>query len=131
MILAFAAVAITGLAVSIMVVWLVARYGARVGLLDVPNQRSSHSASIPRGGGVGVLAGVAAGILVFSVAGMPPTRPLGWLLLGAATMAALGAIDDVHSKTAARTLWERRRRCLDARTRGSLAATFSPPPDSN
>ena len=97
MILVFVAAAITGLVVSAAIVWLVARYGAHVGLLDVPNERSHHTASTPRGGGVGILAGVAAGILVFSVFGMPPTRPLGWLLTGAATMAALGAMDDIRS----------------------------------
>ncbi len=30
-------------------------------VVDVPNARSSHVAVVPRGGGVGVLAGVAAG----------------------------------------------------------------------
>jgi Fuc2NAc and GlcNAc transferase len=97
MILAFTAAAIAGLIVSALIVWFVARYGARIGLLDVPNERSYHMASTPRGGGVGILAGVAAGILVFSVFGMPPTRPLGWLLTGAATMAVLGAMDDIRS----------------------------------
>jgi UDP-N-acetylmuramyl pentapeptide phosphotransferase/UDP-N-acetylglucosamine-1-phosphate transferase len=97
MIVVFVAAAITGLAVSATVVWSVARYGAHVGLLDVPNQRSSHLASTPRGGGVGVLAGVAAGVLVFAAAGMPPTQPLRMLLLGVAMVAALGAMDDVRS----------------------------------
>ena len=97
MILAFTAAAIAGLAVSAIVVWLVARYGARIGLLDVPNERSYHMASTPLGGGLGILAGVAAGIIVFVAFGMPPTRSLGWLLAGAATMAVLGAMDDFRS----------------------------------
>jgi glycosyltransferase WbpL len=97
MILVFVAAASTGLSVSATVVWLVARYGAHVGLLDVPNQRSSHLASTPRGGGLGVVCGVGAGVLVFSIAGIPPNQPLRVVLLGVAIVAVLGAIDDVRS----------------------------------
>src|ERR1700674_3168229 len=97
MILVFVAAATIGMLVSVISVWLVARYGGRVGLLDVPNQRSSHVASTPRGGGLGILAGIAAGIIVFSAAGMPPTQPLRSLLVAAAAIAILGAMDDVRS----------------------------------
>ena len=38
--------------------WSVAKYGSRLGLLDIPNERSSHEISIPipKSGGIGILA---------------------------------------------------------------------------
>ena len=38
--------------------WSVAKYGSRLGLLDIPNERSSHEIPIPipKGGGIGILA---------------------------------------------------------------------------
>lgn len=35
---------------------LVARFGEKMGLIDAPNNRSSHKIPIPRGGGIGILA---------------------------------------------------------------------------
>lgn len=39
--------------------WAVNRYGARWGLIDVPNHRSSHTEPVPKGGGVGITAALA------------------------------------------------------------------------
>ncbi len=36
--------------------WIVARYGILLGLIDMPNVRSSHCLPTPRGGGLGILA---------------------------------------------------------------------------
>lgn len=36
--------------------WLIAKYAPSFGLLDVPNDRSSHQVPTPRGGGIGILA---------------------------------------------------------------------------
>lgn len=36
--------------------WFMSRYAYRFGLLDIPNNRSSHNLPTPRGGGVGILA---------------------------------------------------------------------------
>ena len=35
--------------------WIIAHFGNKLGLLDEPNGRSSHSCPIPKGGGIGVL----------------------------------------------------------------------------
>lgn len=35
--------------------WFVSRYAYRFGLLDIPNDRSSHNLPTPRGGGIGIL----------------------------------------------------------------------------
>lgn len=36
--------------------WFMSRYAYRFGLLDIPNDRSSHNLPTPRGGGIGILA---------------------------------------------------------------------------
>ena len=77
--------------------WLVARNATRLGLLDVPNERSSHLATTPRGGGLGIVAGVAAGIIFLTAVGVPLDRNLGVLLAGVVVLAALGLIDDLRS----------------------------------
>lgn len=35
--------------------WFMSRYAYRIGLIDLPNARSSHSLPTPRGGGIGIL----------------------------------------------------------------------------
>ena len=47
--------------------WLVGRYGDRLELLDKPNERSSHRAATPRGGGIGILAGFIVSALFMKV----------------------------------------------------------------
>jgi len=94
---AFAAAAIVAFGVAAGVAWLIARNASRLGLLDVPNERSSHRHATPRGGGIGIAAGVAAGLLVLLVSGIRLETGLVVLLAGAAVIAILGAIDDFRS----------------------------------
>ena len=54
---AFAVAAVLAFAVAAGTAWLVARNAARLGLLDVPNERSSHVSTTPRGGGIGICRG--------------------------------------------------------------------------
>jgi len=64
----------------------------RRGVLDIPNARSSHEAPVPRGGGAGILAGLAAGLGVAAAFRLPLP---GWeVLVGLGLMAALGWVDD-------------------------------------
>lgn len=97
MIVWFVAAAVVAFGVAGMVTWLVARNAPRLGLLDVPNERSSHQQSTPRGGGLGIVAGVAAGLLVLLAAGVHPGRDLGILLAGMAVIAVVGLVDDLRS----------------------------------
>ena len=97
MIFAFVVAAALGFGVAAAVAWLVARNAARLRLLDVPNERSSHLTATPRGGGIGIVAGVAAGVTFLTVAGIPLERDLGVLLAGIAALAVLGVIDDLRS----------------------------------
>ena len=97
MIAAFAVAAVLGFGVAAAGAWLVARNATRLGLLDVPNERSSHVSTTPRGGGIGIFAGVAAGVLYLTADGIRLDRNLGVLLAGVAVLAVLGVVDDVRS----------------------------------
>jgi len=71
------------------------RYAIRRGLLDLPNQRSSHSVPTPRGGGVAIVLSFVASLLVLGAAGVLPSSLL-WALLGAgALVAVVGFLDDL------------------------------------
>jgi len=75
--------------------WLVLQY-ARRRLIDLPNARSSHTVATPRGGGLGMVAGIVAGAL----AGPGDTSAL-FLVLAVLTLAAVGWWDD-HTGLSAR-----------------------------
>lgn len=96
MIAALAVSALGSVAVAVAATWLIVKQAARLGLMDVPNERSSHRSAIPRGGGLAIVAGVAAGTLLLGAFGEWPSRPLQVALGGAAIIAILGAIDDFH-----------------------------------
>ena len=85
------------LAAALVSLWSVGRLtrvsGAR--WLDVPNPRSSHTRPTPRGGGLGLLAGAAAGIGLATL--WVPAQPWPWALLaGALLVAATGLADDLR-----------------------------------
>jgi UDP-N-acetylmuramyl pentapeptide phosphotransferase/UDP-N-acetylglucosamine-1-phosphate transferase len=69
--------------------------------LDVPNQRSSHTRPVPRGGGLVIVAGFLGGLGVWLLLGgsLSP-RALGWLS-GALLVAAISFADDLRSLPAA------------------------------
>src|SRR6185503_19243481 len=64
--------------------------------LDVPNERSSHSRPVPRGGGVVIVAGFYLGLTAWLASGgtLSP-RAWGWLL-GALLVASVSFVDDLH-----------------------------------
>lgn len=62
------------------------------GVLDIPNERSSHQVPTPRGGGIGIITGCLAGVVCAWFFGLP--LPHFSLFLGAASIALLGFIDD-------------------------------------
>lgn len=81
--------------VSLLVVFVIERRASSLGLIDRPNHRSSHVVPRPRGGGIGILCGVAAGLAVVVAAG--PSLDGGvWVVLAASlAVAAIGLYDDV------------------------------------
>ncbi len=81
--------------------WLLRRYALASSLMDIPNERSSHSVPTPRGGGVAIVLSFLTVLLLLAV-----MRWLPWSfvigILGAGTVVAvLGFLDD-HGHIAAR-----------------------------
>ena len=75
---------------------LVRTYAQRVNLLDVPNQRSSHEVSTPRGGGLGiVLVFLGASVMLWATGRLEYETAVA-SLLGGGLIAAIGFVDD-HS----------------------------------
>lgn len=75
----------------LLIPWLRSR-----GVLDIPNERSSHATVTPRGGGIAVVAALATGLLL--------GRQGGWdvavILLIAVILGAVGLIDDFRGLSA-------------------------------
>ncbi|MNQ20858.1 putative undecaprenyl-phosphate N-acetylglucosaminyl 1-phosphate transferase [compost metagenome] len=82
------------LLLSGLVTVLTLRFAARLGLIQAPNQRSSHEVPTPGGGGVGMaVAGVVSGLWVATQS----AQPQAWLALAGAggILALVGFRDDV------------------------------------
>lgn len=78
--------------ISLLMVFLI-KQGFREKLLDIPNDRSSHTQPTPRGGGLGFIIAFAitSGISVFLLSSSLPLYPL-WIILIPLTI--IGIIDD-------------------------------------
>ena len=75
---------------------LVERHARTLGLVDLPNTRSSHVVPRPRGGGLGIIAGVIVSALVAPLAGRALPHEL-WIVIAAAlAVAVVGLWDDVR-----------------------------------
>jgi Fuc2NAc and GlcNAc transferase len=77
---------VAGVATAVLV-----RVAARLSLLDHPTDRSSHARVTPRGGGIAIVLGAAAGIVA---GGERMETPAAALLGGAAALALVGLADD-------------------------------------
>ena len=84
------------LATAFVVAWAVTKVLIpllqRAGSLDIPNARSSHDLPTPRGGGIGIVAGMLAGLSTASVLGVQ--LPTFELFLAGALVALIGFLDD-------------------------------------
>jgi Fuc2NAc and GlcNAc transferase len=74
-------------------VWVVRRLAPQR-LLDLPNERSSHSAPTPRGGGLGLTLAHLLGVLAASLLGLLPHELAVALIGGGLLVAAIGFLDD-------------------------------------
>jgi Fuc2NAc and GlcNAc transferase len=88
--------AIAALVVGVGVSWLISRYADRLGLLDIPNARSTHRTPTPRGGGLGVIAGVLVGVVVMTFDGVYVSREVATVLVAWLLIAILGIVDDLR-----------------------------------
>jgi UDP-N-acetylmuramyl pentapeptide phosphotransferase/UDP-N-acetylglucosamine-1-phosphate transferase len=89
------AVVLAALLSAAMTLFLASGRWRSLQVLDHPNARSLHDRAVPRSGGLGVLAGWFAALLVIgAVVGFPPT--LSWLTAGVLLVAAVSYWDDRH-----------------------------------
>jgi Fuc2NAc and GlcNAc transferase len=87
---------IAAFVVSLAIVRFVERRAHALGLIDRPNARSSHVEPRPRGGGLGIAAGVVVAIAVMAAFGGAPSTPVLVVVTGALFVAASGLWDDVR-----------------------------------
>ncbi|MCT1364393.1 MULTISPECIES: NAD-dependent epimerase/dehydratase family protein [unclassified Microbacterium] len=92
-----ALVGTTALVLGVLLPFAIRPLLARIGSVDVPNDRSSHSAPTLRGGGLAPLLAWDAALVVSLLLGMPDVAPVLILLAATNLAAAVGFVDDVVS----------------------------------
>ncbi|MDQ2668511.1 MAG: glycosyl transferase family 4, partial [Gemmatimonadota bacterium] len=80
--------------ISYLLTALVRKYALRNDVLDHPNERSSHSAPTPRGGGVAALAALGIALIVGTAIGAIAERDALTLGLGTLVLGVVGGLDD-------------------------------------
>ena len=70
------------------------RYALHTGLIDHPNERSSHQRPTPRGGGLAIVVTSMAGICACAVLGIVPTTLAVAVVGGGIAVATVGYLDD-------------------------------------
>ncbi len=101
MALGYAALLLMTILASLGLTRLSLAYARRRSLLDVPNERSSHVAPTPRGGGLGMTGAYLAAVAALTLHGAVDHEMGTALLGGGALVAAIGWVDD-HRSLAAR-----------------------------
>jgi UDP-GlcNAc:undecaprenyl-phosphate GlcNAc-1-phosphate transferase len=75
------------------------RIGARIGLLDHPDERKLQASAVPRTGGIGILCGLTAGswllVELSGQLGIPVTREILAIFAGAILLHVTGVLDDL------------------------------------
>jgi len=92
--------ALAAFGVALAVVLVIERRASAIGLIDVPNNRSSHVAPRPRGGGLGVVFGMAAGIGLTVGSGVTYGPIVMTVLAAGLVVASAGLWDDVSPLSA-------------------------------
>jgi len=87
-------IAASVLVASAVLTGLVRRFALAHGVLDLPNDRSSHSKATPRGGGIAMVLTITVAMLVLAFLGIVQWRLLLALAGGGLAVAAVGFIDD-------------------------------------
>jgi len=85
--------------ISLLLVWNVRYFAPKIGLLDIPNERSSHSRVMPRGGGLGFTLAV---LIVFPLFHIELFQEYFWVLLAILLVLIVGFLDD-HKDTSPNT----------------------------
>lgn len=86
---------------SVVATGVLRRYAVARRVLDIPNDRSSHSVPTPRGGGLAIVLAFCAGALTLAALGLVPATVAIALVGGSAIVALVGFLDDHRSVTPA------------------------------
>lgn len=81
---------------AFVIAWWVRAHAHSHRLLDVPNERSSHSVPTPRGGGLGVVASVVVGVVVLTIGGDMAAHVAAVYAGAALLVAMVGMLDDMY-----------------------------------
>lgn len=82
---------------SYLLTLVIKRAARRLGLIDVPNERSSHAVPTPTGGGLAIVVSSTLALGLLAAVGIIPARLFLALVPGGAAVAAVGFIDDRKS----------------------------------
>ena len=88
------AIVVGSFVVSATLTELTRKFALSHGVLDIPNERSSHSAPTPRGGGVGIVATTTSGMSALAATGWLSLDLFMALAVGGVAIAIVGFIDD-------------------------------------
>ncbi len=81
---------------AVIVTWSAKQYALRTGILDRPNDRSSHTADIPRGGGVGIVFPILIALIIILLSGSYDRHTLLVFLFVVGLLAVVGWLDDKY-----------------------------------
>ena len=88
------AVVALALVVSTVLTGLVRQYALKHSILDIPNERSSHTGLVPRGGGVAIVVVFLAGLIGLLLLDEISVRTFASLALSGSVIAVVGFFDD-------------------------------------
>ncbi len=80
--------------ISVILTGLIRRYAIRQSLIDIPNERSSHKAPVPRGGGLTIVLISLCSILFVGYLNLLDQNQIIALIGGGSLVAAIGWLDD-------------------------------------
>ena len=91
-------------AFSTLLTWVVFTFASRRGLLDIPNERSSHVRPVPRGGGLAIVIASMIGWGAMGALRILDPKLIAALLGGGGAVAIIGFVDDRRRLSAAMRL---------------------------
>lgn len=89
-------IAPVALVLGAVLTYMARRLALAHGMLDVPNERSSHTSAVPRGGGTAIVVTMSVALCVLAGLGLISIRLFLALAVGGIAVAAVGFLDDRH-----------------------------------
>lgn len=86
--------ALGAFAISLLLTGAIRQLALAHGMLDVPNERSSHVMPTPRGGGVAIVIGSSIAVIALAISGILTPAIVTTLLVGGGAVAVVGFFDD-------------------------------------